>query len=105
MASTNTKVSEGLEALRQAQAGSDETIEKLRVWIDGASDRDLFRVNPLTWSVEHGVTTSESIDLFLHATRVGLFRMSWDVMCRGCGALVESSSSLSLLRDHLFCRD
>ena len=103
MASTNARVSEGLEALRQAQAASDETIEKLGVWIDGASDRDLFRVNPLIWSVEHGVP--ESVDLFLHATRVGLFRMSWDAMCRGCGALVESMGSLSLLRDHLFCRD
>ena len=54
-----------------------------------------------------GVTAAsaeaESIDLFLHATRNGLFDMSWDVVCPQSGMVLESFGALRTLKTHYVC--
>ena len=46
---------------------------------------------------------SEAIALFLHATRSGLFMMEWQLVCAGCGHLVESLRSMGNLHSHYGC--
>ena len=34
------------------------------------------------------------IGAFLHAARLGIFELSWNVLCPGCGGVLEASTTL-----------
>ena len=78
-------------------------MSKLETFIRSAADFDLFRVNPVQYAVERSVTEAEALDLFLHATKVGLFEMDWHIVCPHCGYVVDSLHSMSQLRTHYLC--
>jgi hypothetical protein len=46
---------------------------------------------------------NEIIDLFLHATALGLFSMDWSLYCPQCCCVVESFRSLKSLHNHYHC--
>jgi class 3 adenylate cyclase len=46
---------------------------------------------------------AEALDLFLHATQVGLFEMDWHVVCPHCGFVVDSLHAMSQLHTHYWC--
>ena len=54
-----------------------------------ASDRDLCRVNPLAFAKRHGLDEECAIAAFLHASRLGIFELSWNVLCPGCGGVMR----------------
>jgi class 3 adenylate cyclase len=58
------------------------------------ADRDLFRINTLEFASEHGLEENEAIDAFLHALKLGLFDLSWDLTCPQCGAVIDAASTL-----------
>jgi class 3 adenylate cyclase len=60
---------------------------------DGA-DRHLVRVNVLAFAARHGLDEERVISAFLHASRLGLFELNWNVLCPGCGGVLESSQQL-----------
>src|SRR5215212_4499548 len=68
-----------------------EAIEQL---VDKGNDRDLARVNVLAFAASKGIDAERMITGFLHAAKIGLFDMSWNVLCPGCGTVLESSASL-----------
>lgn len=45
----------------------------------------------------------ESVDLFLEATKAGLFEMEWDVVCASCGNIFRSFRSLEKVDPHFRC--
>jgi len=69
-----------------------------------ASDRDLCRVNPLAFAVKHGLDEERTIAAFLHASRLGIFELSWNVLCPGCGGVLEAGTTLKTInRDEYDC--
>ena len=44
-----------------------------------ALDRDLCRVNPLSFAAKRGLDEERTIAAFLHASRLGIFELSWNV--------------------------
>ena len=45
-----------------------------------------------------------TIAAFLHAARIGLFEMSWNVLCPGCGGVLGANASLKSVRsDEYHC--
>ena len=79
-------------ALRQsADAGAVAAIEKLVV--DGR-DHQLSRVNVLDFAARHGLDEEKTIAAFLHAARLGVFELSWNVLCPGCGGVLDAGASL-----------
>lgn len=46
-----------------------------------------FRLNPLRFSAQHGLPAELTLDLFLHATRVGLLELRFNLVCPGCGGI------------------
>jgi class 3 adenylate cyclase len=64
-----------------------------RVVREGA-DRELCRINVLEFAARHGLAEEPVIAAFLHATRIGLFDLSWNVLCPGCGGVIDSSATL-----------
>lgn len=86
--------------IERARSWSPRVISKFETLITSGDDLSLFRVNPLAFARDRAIAEPESIDLFLHATRSGLFEMSWDVVCpQSCMAL-DSFGALRTLKTH-----
>src|SRR5258708_6069854 len=64
-----------------------------------APDRDLCRVNVLDFAAKHGLNEELALAAFLHASRLGLFELSWNVLCPGCGGVLDAGSTLKTI-DH-----
>ncbi len=79
-------------ALRQsADADAAAAIEGLVV---EGKDLHLSRVNALDFAKKNGLDEERVIAAFLHAARLGLFELSWNVLCPGCGGVLDAGSSL-----------
>jgi class 3 adenylate cyclase len=91
-----------LSVLRQAaDADCAAAIERT---IRDAPDRDLCRINVLSFAAKHGLGEEQTIAAFLHAARLGLFELSWNVLCPGCGGVLDASSTLKTVnRDEYEC--
>jgi len=97
------QLDEQLSQLEQARHWSPRVMSKLETFIRSAPDFDLFRVNPVHYAVERSMTEAEALDLFLHATKVGLFEMDWHIVCPHCGYVIDSLHNMSQLRTHYLC--
>lgn len=94
---------ERLAALEAARAWSPRTISRLETLVRTGDDGALFRVNPVKFAAERGMSEAETIDLFLHATAVGLFAMDWLLLCPLCSCVVDSFGSLRAVDNHYHC--
>jgi len=72
-----------------------EAIERL---IDKGTDRELNRINLLDFSARTGLDEERVISGFLHASRLGLFDLSWNVLCPGCSGVLDAHTTLKSLR-------
>ena len=50
------------------------------------TDRALCRVNALVFAAERSLDEEKVIGAFLHAARLGLFELSWNVLCPAAAA-------------------
>lgn len=66
--------------------------------VDKGEDRDLNRINLLDFSAHRGLDEERVITGFLHASRLGLFDMTWNVLCPGCSGVLDAHSTLKSLR-------
>jgi class 3 adenylate cyclase len=81
-----------LALLREAaEPAAVAAIEKM---IADGSDASLCRVNVLDFAKRASVTDDQAIAAFLHAARLGIFGMQWNVLCPGCGAVLDSNTTL-----------
>lgn len=69
----------------------------LRV-IETGEDHELNRINLLDFAKRTGLDEEKVISGFLHAARLGLFELSWNVLCPGCGGVLGAHSTLKSLR-------
>jgi class 3 adenylate cyclase len=76
------------------QSADRETVAVIERFVAGAPDRDLCRINPLVFAARHRLDEERVIGAFLHAARLGLFELSWNVLCPGCGGVLESGATL-----------
>ena len=88
--------------LRQsADATAAAAIERL---VDEGEDRELCRINVPAFAARHGLDEQKAVAAFLHATRLGVFEISWNVLCPGCGGVIDSSATLKTVdRDEYSC--
>src|SRR5437016_7774095 len=76
---------------KSADAGAVNAIEQL---VRDGLDRELCRVNALAFAAKVGLGEEPVISAFLHAARIGLFDLSWNVLCPGCGGVLEAGATL-----------
>ena len=70
---------ERLAELEEARAWSPRLISKLESHIRTADDLSLYRINAFSFAKERSLAENEIIDLFLHATALGIF---WTKMAK-----------------------
>ena len=67
-------------------------------------DRELCRVNVLAFAGKHGLDEERTIAAFLHAAGLGIFELSWNILCPGCGGVLDASATLkSVKREEYDC--
>src|SRR5438874_2318946 len=82
--------------LRQsAKPNPVSAIEKL---IEDAPDRDLCRINALAFAARHKLNEEDVIAAFLHGARLGIFDMSWNILCPACGGVLDSGATLKTVK-------
>jgi class 3 adenylate cyclase len=70
-----------MSLLASARSWQPQVLSSLEAFIRIADDYDLFRVNPIHYAGNAGIAEAEAIDLFIHAAKVGLFEMDWQLLC------------------------
>src|SRR5215203_5350091 len=76
------------------QAAHPDAVAAIERLIREGADHDLSRVNVLAFAARNHLSEELAIAAFLHAARVGLFEMSWNVLCPGCGGVLHEGTSL-----------
>src|SRR5919199_5241457 len=76
------------------QSADPEAVAEVERFVAEAPDRDLCRVNVIDFAARRRLNEERVIAAFLHAARLGIFELSWDVLCPGCGGVLETSTTL-----------
>ncbi len=59
-----------------------------------APDHQLCRINAVDFAKKRGLNPERVIAAFLHAARLGMFEMSWNVLCPSCGGVLGANATL-----------
>src|SRR5947199_9498221 len=66
--------------------------------IGEGEDHELNRINLLDFAKRSGLDEERVISGFLHAARLGLFDLTWNVLCPGCSGVLDAHATLKSLR-------
>jgi len=78
--------------LRQSADGP--VVAAIEGLVRDAPDRALNRINVLDFARETGLGEEPVIAAFLRAARLGIFELSWNVLCPGCGGVLGVGNTL-----------
>jgi class 3 adenylate cyclase len=82
-------------ALRQAaDADVADAIEEL-AW--HAPEHELCRINAIDFAGRAKLDEERAIAGLLHATRLGLFDLLWNILCPSCGGVIDTNTTLKTL--------
>ena len=80
------------------QTTDPEVANAIEQLIEKGEDRDLNRINLLDFAKRTGLDEERVVAGFLHAARLGLFDLSWNVLCPGCSGVLDAHTTLKSLR-------
>ena len=75
----------------------------LELFVRTADDYDLFRINPIQYGSTAGLPDADAIELFIHAAKVGLFEMDWQLLCAYCPQVAGSFRELDKVHPRFQC--
>ena len=79
------------------QSAAPVAASAIEALVREGSDRALCRVNPLDFAAKRGLDEEQTIAAFLHATQAGLFDLAWNVLCPGCGGVLDTGATLKTI--------
>jgi class 3 adenylate cyclase len=82
-------------ALRQSAAGG--VVDVLERMVRDAPDHALNKINALDLAAKEGLGEERLIATLLQAVGLGLFEMTWNVMCPSCSGVLSVNKSLKTL--------
>src|SRR4051795_10197512 len=80
------------------QTADPAVADAIRELVEKGKDHELNRINLLDFAARTGLDEEQVISGFLHASRLGLFDLTWNVLCPGCGGVLDAHSTLKSLR-------
>jgi class 3 adenylate cyclase len=80
------------------QSADPSVADAIQNLIEKGKDSELNRINALDFATRSGLDEERVISGFLHASRLGLFDLTWNVLCPGCGGVLDAHSTLKSLR-------
>src|SRR6266481_9378327 len=98
-----TSEAEGLFAVLR-QSADPQTVAAIEGFVAEASDRELCRINAIDFAATRRLDEERVVAAFLHAARLGIFELSWNVLCPGCGGVLDASATLKTVsREEYVC--
>src|SRR5690349_20838930 len=86
------------------QSADPAVADAIETFIREAPDAALARINPLAFAEERGLGEEPVVAAFLHAARLGLFDLSWNVLCPSCSGVLDANTTLKSVRgDQYYC--
>jgi class 3 adenylate cyclase len=85
-----------LSVLRQS--ADPQVADAITRLVKEGADHELNRINVLDFAKRAGLDEERVISGFLHSSRLGLFDLSWNVLCPGCGGVLDAHDTLKSLR-------
>src|SRR5438874_13338192 len=82
-------------ALRQS-AGED-VVDMLERMVRDAPDHALSKMNAIDLAAKEGIAEDRVIAALLNAVGLGIFEMTWNVMCPSCAGVLSANKSLKTL--------
>ncbi len=80
------------------QTADPDVVDAIKDLVENGEDRALNRVNLLDFSRSTGLDEEKVVSGFLHASRLGMFDLGWNVLCPGCGGVLDAHATLKSLR-------
>jgi class 3 adenylate cyclase len=80
------------------QTADPRVADAIQRLVESGEDHELNRINLLDFSKQNDLDEERVIAGFLHASRLGLFDLTWNVLCPGCGGVLDAHSTLKSLR-------
>jgi class 3 adenylate cyclase len=80
------------------QAVDPAVADAIAALLHGGQDAELNRINALEFATRTSLDEEKVISGFLHASRLGLFDLSWNVLCPGCSGVLGAHDTLKSLR-------
>jgi class 3 adenylate cyclase len=84
------------ETLRRS--ADSEAVRAVEDLVRNGPDEELARVNAVSFAASHGLDEEKVIAALLHASRLGLFEMSWNILCPSCGGVLDANATLKSVR-------
>ena len=86
------------------QSTDRDTAAAVEELVHDAPDRALSRINVLEFAATAGLDEERAIAAFLHAARLGIFELSWNVVCPSCAGVLDTSATLkNVNREEYHC--
>lgn len=76
------------------QSADPIAADAIKRLVEQGSDRALCRINVLDFAAAAAIDEERALAAFLHAARIGLFELSWNVLCPGCSGVLDASATL-----------
>ena len=80
------------------QSADADVVEAIERLVADAPDHQLCRINPLAFADKNGLDEESVVAAFLHGTRIGMFDIAWNVLCPGCGGVIDTNASLKTVQ-------
>jgi hypothetical protein len=91
-----------LQVLRKA--ADPDAVAAIERLIETGLDPELNRINVFDFARRTGIGEEKVIAAFLHAARLGIFELSWNVLCPGCGGVLDANATLKTVhQDEYSC--
>jgi class 3 adenylate cyclase len=80
------------------QTADPAVADALAQLIENGEDHELNRINALEFAKARQLDEERVVSGFLHASRLGLFDLTWNVLCPGCSGVLDAHDTLKSLR-------
>src|ERR1700749_3775414 len=80
------------------QTADPVVVDAIAGLLDKGEDHELNRFTVLAFPRRGGHDEEHVITAFLHASRLGLFDLTWNVLCPGCSGVLDAHATLKSLR-------
>ncbi|HTJ46343.1 MAG TPA: DUF5939 domain-containing protein [Kofleriaceae bacterium] len=86
-----------------AQLARPEIVSAIAAIVESGTDAELHRINVRDFAAARDLPLDPVVDTFVHASKLGLFDMSWNLLCPGCGGLLDASAGVRNVRASYDC--
>src|ERR1700754_2288861 len=80
------------------QSADSDAVAALERLVRDAPDHRLTRINALDFTKREKLNEERTIAMFLHAARIGICELSWNVLCPSCGGVLGANTTLKSVR-------